>query len=194
MRLIVDWGVRSPRLDRLLAAGCSHCDGPVGRLVRHDARGGGTQVWVSCAGCCGRLGNALPHCEHPRLLSYPLWREDLGAEPTPEEIEEIVLATRPIALTELLAAIQLAPALARAHREFSADGLVVGYGIAEDDLAELAPLVGAGHYAVLQFEDRVARLLRFEEDLVRVLTPHRAGARLDLSDRSVLPLKWRPSP
>jgi hypothetical protein len=44
-------------------------------------------------------------------------------------------------MTELLAAIPLAPALTRAHREFSADGLV-GYAPAEGDLAELAPWSG----------------------------------------------------
>ena len=38
MKLIADWGARSPGLDRLIAAECSHCDGPRGRLVRHDAR------------------------------------------------------------------------------------------------------------------------------------------------------------
>jgi hypothetical protein len=27
--------------------------------------------------------------EHPRLGSYPLWSEDLGEQPTPEEIVEI---------------------------------------------------------------------------------------------------------
>jgi hypothetical protein len=126
-------------------AGCSHCRGPVGHLVRHDAHAGGTQVWLSCASCCARSGNALPHVEHPRLLSNPIWREDLSAEqapeeiedgwaaraaapvramrcrtsnirgcspipsgaktsaePAPEEIEEIVLASKPVALTELL--------------------------------------------------------------------------------------------
>jgi hypothetical protein len=49
MKLIADWGVHSPRLDRSLAAECSHCRGPVGRLVRHEAGAGGTQVWWSCA-------------------------------------------------------------------------------------------------------------------------------------------------
>jgi hypothetical protein len=44
MKLFVDWAVRSPRLDRLLVAGCSHCDGPVGRLVRHDASGRRTDL------------------------------------------------------------------------------------------------------------------------------------------------------
>jgi hypothetical protein len=68
MKLITPWGVRSPRLDRLIAAECSHCDGGGGRLVRHDARRGGTQVWLSCASCCARLGNALPHSEQPRWV------------------------------------------------------------------------------------------------------------------------------
>ena len=34
MKLIVDWGVHSPRLDRLIAAECSHCDGPIGWMAR----------------------------------------------------------------------------------------------------------------------------------------------------------------
>jgi hypothetical protein len=68
MKLVADWGVHSPRLDRLIAAECSHCDGGGGRLVRHDARRGGTQVWLSCASCCARLGNALPHSEQPRWV------------------------------------------------------------------------------------------------------------------------------
>jgi hypothetical protein len=29
MKLITDWGVKSSRLDRLLAAGRSRCDGPI---------------------------------------------------------------------------------------------------------------------------------------------------------------------
>ena len=85
-----------------LARGCPHCRGPLGRLVRHDAGAGGTQIWLTCANCCARLGGPLPHIDHPRLLSYPIWREDLGAEPVPEETEEIVLASKPVALTELL--------------------------------------------------------------------------------------------
>ena len=55
MKLIADWGVYSPRLDRLPATADSHCDGPAGRLVRHDARAGGTKFWLSCASCCARL-------------------------------------------------------------------------------------------------------------------------------------------
>jgi hypothetical protein len=47
MRLLVEWGDHSPRLDRLLAAECSHCDGLAGCLVRHDARAGGAQVWLA---------------------------------------------------------------------------------------------------------------------------------------------------
>jgi hypothetical protein len=56
----------------------------------------------SCASCCARLGNVLPHSEHPPLLSYPIWREDLSAERAPEEIEEIALASTSVALKELL--------------------------------------------------------------------------------------------
>jgi hypothetical protein len=48
MNLVVDGGARSPGLDLLLAAECSHCDDPVGRLVRHDARGGGAKASPAC--------------------------------------------------------------------------------------------------------------------------------------------------
>ena len=40
-KFLVDRATRSPRLDQLPSAECSHCDGPAGRLVRHDARVGG---------------------------------------------------------------------------------------------------------------------------------------------------------
>jgi hypothetical protein len=33
MKLIAEWGVHSPRLDWLLACGCPHCGGLVGRLT-----------------------------------------------------------------------------------------------------------------------------------------------------------------
>jgi hypothetical protein len=39
--------IHSRRLDRLIAAGCSHCESKVERLVRCDARVGGTQAWLS---------------------------------------------------------------------------------------------------------------------------------------------------
>lgn len=48
MKLIADWGAHWPRHHRLLAIGCMHCRGPLGRLVRHDARAGGTKVWLAC--------------------------------------------------------------------------------------------------------------------------------------------------
>jgi hypothetical protein len=48
---------------------------------------------------------------------YPLWSKDLGAVPTPEEIEEIVLAAAPVALTQLFTAIPKAPALKRLRRD-----------------------------------------------------------------------------
>ncbi len=137
------------------------------------------------------MGNALPHREHPRLASYPLWSEDLSEELTLEEDAEIVLAARPVRLTELLAEIPRAPCLEHVRREFSANDTVVGYGLVESDLAELAPVVGVGKYAALEFRDAGARLLRFERDLVKLLTPYRAGTRLDLSDVSILRLKCR---
>jgi hypothetical protein len=48
MKLIADWGVHSPRHHRLLAIGCMPCRAPLRRLVRHDARAGGTKVWLAC--------------------------------------------------------------------------------------------------------------------------------------------------
>jgi hypothetical protein len=187
MRLVTDWGGCSPRLDRLLLAGCSHCNGRVGRLVRHDARAGGEQIWLACCSCNARLrGGPLAHVEHPRRHSYPLWSEDLDENLTPEELAEVILAAKPVTLTELLREIPRRLVLARVHREFSATGHVVGCGIAEHDLAELAPAVAVGKYAALEFEDGAARLLRFEKDSVRILTPHRRGDRLDLSDRTTL--------
>jgi hypothetical protein len=102
VKLIAEWGVHSPRLDRLLAAGCSHCGGSHGRLVRHNARAGGTKVWLACCSCNARLGGALGHGGHPRRASYPLWSKDLSEAPGPEEVEEIVLAAKPISLVELL--------------------------------------------------------------------------------------------
>jgi hypothetical protein len=192
MKLLVDWGVGSPRLDRLLLAGCSHCNSPVGRLVRHDARAGGEQIWLACCGCNARLrGGPLAHMEHPRRSSYLLWSEDLGEKLTREELAETILAVKPVTLTELLREILRRRVLAHVHCEFSASGYVVGCGIAERDLAELAPVVGVGKYAALEFEDGAARLLRFEKDLVRILTPHRKGDRIDLSDRTTLQITRR---
>jgi hypothetical protein len=45
-----DLGLISPRLDHLLAAGCSDCDGPVGRLVRPDVLRAGCS-----SGLCARF-------------------------------------------------------------------------------------------------------------------------------------------
>jgi len=43
MKLITDWGIRSHRLEQLLAAGCSHCGGPAGRLTQHRAGAKGSE-------------------------------------------------------------------------------------------------------------------------------------------------------
>ena len=48
MKLVTDWGVRSPRLDRLIAGESSHRDGSAGRMVHRDAGTGGEQVWLAC--------------------------------------------------------------------------------------------------------------------------------------------------
>jgi hypothetical protein len=69
-------------------------------------------------------------------------------------------------------------------------GYFVGQYIAESDLAELAPVIGVGNCAALEFRDAGARLLKFERDLIRILTPHRKGDRLDLSDVSILSTIW----
>jgi hypothetical protein len=192
MKLLVDWGVCSPRLDRLLLAGCSHCKGLVGRLVRHDARAGGEQIWLACCSCNARLrGGPLAHIEHPRRASYPLWSEDLDENPRPEELADIIHSAKPVSLTELLHELPRHRILAHVQREFSIGGYVVGSGIAESDLAELARVAGVGKYAALEFEDGAARLLRFEKDSVRILTPHRRGDRLDLSDRTTLQIASR---
>ena len=94
MKLITTWGVRSRRLDQQLERDCPHCGGSAGRLVWHLAGPDpdNIQVWVSCARCGSNLGNAQPDLEHQRMSSYPIWREDLGAEPMLEEVEEIILA------------------------------------------------------------------------------------------------------
>jgi hypothetical protein len=62
------------------------------------------------------LRQAMPHSKNPRLGSYPLWSEEVGVEPVPEETEEIVLASKPVALTKLLAASPKAPALKGSRR------------------------------------------------------------------------------
>jgi hypothetical protein len=46
----------------------------------------------------------------------------------------------------------------------------VGYGVSSADVAELSRALPVGEYAALQFEDGGARLLRFERDLIKVLT------------------------
>jgi hypothetical protein len=68
--------------------------------------------------------------------------------------------------------------------------IVVG-GLAENDLVEIPPVVGPGKYAAIEFVNGIARLLRFERDLIKVLTPYRPGLRLDLTDVSILRLRLR---
>jgi hypothetical protein len=120
MKLITNWRVQSLRLDRLLAVGCRYCSSEYGRLTRHDAGAGGEQVWLACCSCGARLGGPLPHIEHRRRSSYPLWSEDLGEALTRQEIQETVLAARPVRLTELLREFPRRRVLGDVHREFSA--------------------------------------------------------------------------
>jgi hypothetical protein len=63
-------------------------------------------------------------------------------------------------LTDLLRELPRSRVLEHVHREFSATGYVVGCRIAESDLAELAPVIGVGKYAALEFEEDAARRLR----------------------------------
>jgi hypothetical protein len=111
---------------------------------------------------------------------YPLWSEDLDEEPTREEIEEIVLAPRPVALTDLLAEISKAPALKRLRR---AQHIAVGYDLSAGDITGLARVGSAGEYAALGF-DGAARLLRFEPDLIMVLTAGDAVASVTSRSRT----------
>lgn len=67
MRLLISWNVRSPRVDRLLAAGGLHRGGSLGRQVQHDAGAAGEQVWLSCACYSARLGGALTHLKRWQL-------------------------------------------------------------------------------------------------------------------------------
>jgi hypothetical protein len=70
-------------------------------------------------------------------------------------------------MTELLAAIPNAPALERMRR---AEHSTAGYDVSDGDIAALARVVPAGEYAALEFRDAGARQLRFERDLIKVLT------------------------
>ena len=104
-------------------------------------------------------------CRIPSIRGWvhaPLWSEDLGGDPTRKEIEEIVLAPRPVALTELLAEISKAPALKRLRR---AQHIAVGYDVSAGDITGLARVGPAGECAALGFGG-AARLLRFEPDLM----------------------------
>jgi len=86
----------------LLERGCRGCGGELGRLVRHQAAGGGTQVWLSCCACGARLQGALPHHEHPLLSLYPVWREGGCDYLLPEELEQ---AARPLTFVEVVRAV-----------------------------------------------------------------------------------------
>ena len=186
MRLIVDWGEKSERIDALLERGCQ-CGGGIGRLVKHWA-GNGFQVWISCCACSSKLRSPLPHASLKRWQEYPIWSEVLDEVATPEE----VLERTPVSLWEIYEETKRSPALAGAHRDFEEHGiLVVAEPLAESDLAEIAPLAGVGSYATLNVEGQ-ARLLKFEADyIIRILTPHRRGKKLDLSDRRTVQLIWK---
>ena len=108
---------------------------------------------------------------------YPLWSEDLDEEPTREEIEEIVFAARPVALTELLPRLRSRPL----SNVCAAPAYNVRYDVSGGDITGLARVVLAGEYAALGF-DGAARLLRFEPDLIMVLTA-RTLSPLSLLDR-----------
>jgi hypothetical protein len=69
------------------ARGLIRCDDDRGGLVARDT----LKARAFSAGKPTRLRwrIMLAHSEHPRLRAYPLWREDLGAEPLPEQIERL---------------------------------------------------------------------------------------------------------
>ena len=77
MKLIVDWGERSDRIDELLKAGCSYCDSQLCRLVKHFA-GNGFQVWLSCCDCAAKIKAPIPHSALKRWREYPQWRADMS--------------------------------------------------------------------------------------------------------------------
>jgi hypothetical protein len=71
-------------------------------LVRHDARAGGEQIWLSCVRCSAKIGGALAHADHPRFASNPLGREHMGECLLPEGVNEIERARpRPLTFDEL---------------------------------------------------------------------------------------------
>ena len=85
MKLIVNWGEKSERIDELLEAGCLCCDGELARLVRHYA-GNGFQLWFSCCGCAAKIKAPIPHAVLKRWREYPEWRADMDESLEPEEV------------------------------------------------------------------------------------------------------------
>jgi hypothetical protein len=103
----------------------------------------------------------------------------------PEEVAELKRAATQVELTELIGTILGGGRLLEfAQREFVDHGVVLGF-CEIDDLADLAHALEPGSYAALVFPDG-ARLVKFEHDQVKILKAHRAGARLDLSDVSIM--------
>jgi hypothetical protein len=71
---------------------------------------------------------------------------------------------------------------------------VVGEGATDADVAELAALAGPdSYYGAFGFEDGCARLVKFAPDGAKVLRPHRAGDRLDLTHISTVTLNQKES-
>ncbi len=139
--------------------------------------------------------------DHPRWQEYPVYdsaygrlteavaRGEISPEPLgvlPEEVAESALAARPVGLAELIGAVLRGePSLEHAREDFVAHGVTLGFCDIDTDVVEVAHRLGPNSYAALMFQDG-ARLLRFDHGQIKVLKPHRAGARLDLTDVSTM--------
>jgi hypothetical protein len=189
MRLLVPWGVNSPRLQALLEQrdACPHCGCQTVRLVRHIIGPSHSQVWVACVRCsakgCG--DGPQPHIPgHPRLHAYPIWRADMTAALEPEEFDEIENARpRPLAWGELTREL-FNPghrALDRFRERTREKGFInIAWNFAlPDELACLASLFAHGEYIAARLPDESARLLRLEARHAAMLSPFVVDGRID---------------
>jgi hypothetical protein len=162
MKLIVGWNALPGKmLDAILAKGCEQCErlgiaNNLACLVRWKVAtdAAGHEIWqrrIVCCGCHARLGNSMKAADHPRWLEYPVYDSayqrltdavamgEIRPEPSvilPEEAVEL-RAAKPVALTDLLAAIPQEPVLACAHREAAAGRLIVAPAPPDADILAL---------------------------------------------------------